>query len=468
MDSAEEKLGISRLIITEKGPYFMSMVLSLVPHPVPGLKTMGVTKGLVMIYDPEWTAKLSDEEVAGVLVHEAMHSLKNHLERMEPLMNRPLANIAADMTINPDLLAAKWVLPKGVQLPSRYGFQDGLLLEEYYDLLLQKAEEAKSKAGSKKEDKGKGTISSDSKGEGGKDPSEEAEDDGAGGGEGGEEGEGDEAGSDGSGSKGESKPGPANGHCGGIAGNPIDPELEDQVDRQHGRSPEEINATVQQTLHEIEQYIATHGRGSVPGCLVEELKVLRKKSEVPWQRMLSHWIRKSFGRVSSGAIDFSLARLSKRSYSRGMPRPSLVQYTPEVAFIIDTSGSMGAPQILAGIRESIAVFTSLGLDYAWLLQVDADLHETKRIRLRDLMGAIQIKGRGGTNFDPGLQAAELLKPKPEILLYLTDGDGYVTHKPKGMEVIWVITRSHWNRAPTDWGHVVYVKTNDTIEDVDTD
>jgi hypothetical protein len=193
---------------------------------------------------------------------------------------------------------------------------------------------------------------------------------------------------------------------------------------------------------------------------LQQLEILiGEKSKVRWQDELRHILKKTSGRVESGGVDFSLARPSKRSPSRGFPRPGLVQYQPEVAFILDTSGSMGDEQIQEAIKQTVAIFKSLGVDMAWFIQADCEVSvPPKKIRVREIMGNLALKGRGGTSFDPALKALEKLRPRPDIAVYLTDGDGYVSHRPKNIEVVWCIVPSYWGRKPNiDWGHTVLVQ-----------
>ena len=56
--------------------------------------------------------------------------------------------------------------------------------------------------------------------------------------------------------------------------------------------------------------------------------VADQAAEIAWNAKLRHWLKKCMGIIESGGMDYSLSRPSKRSYSRGFPRPGLVQYQP--------------------------------------------------------------------------------------------------------------------------------------------
>jgi predicted metal-dependent peptidase len=152
-----------------------------------------------------------------------------------------------------------------------------------------------------------------------------------------------------------------------------------------------------------------------------------------------------------------MARPSKRSYSRGIIRPGLIDRRVTMAFIEDSSGSMGKEQLKSARVEAAAVMKQLGLDEAWFMDADAAVAAPPRvIRLRDIH-SIPVHGGGGTNFIPALQAAQKLKPKPDVVIYLTDGDGVAPKRaPKGIEVVWCVVPSSWGRRPAWWGHLVVV------------
>jgi predicted metal-dependent peptidase len=202
----------------------------------------------------------------------------------------------------------------------------------------------------------------------------------------------------------------------------------------------------------------------VPGNVLEELeKVLEKKSKIRWQKELDVVLKKCCGRIEAGGTDFSMARPSKRSYARQQLRPGLVAYQPEVCFIEDTSGSMGKQQIIECTIQMVGILKSLGIESAWFIQADTTVAAPPRkIRTRDLLKTMKIHGRGGTDFDEALKAAERLKPKPDVIVYLTDGDGGATYKPRGIEVVWCIVPAHYNRKPdASFGHVILITPEGT-------
>lgn len=447
---AEQKIALARIILKARAPYFSHIFFGFVPVAVPGLDTMGVTKNLVLYYDPAWIRTIdSPEKIAGALFHECTHVPGQHCDRCTELElhkipgsicscddcseNRKLAGIAADWTINQNNREAGWVLPDGKgTYPEDKGHPNGLILEKYYELL-------------KKEKGKKGGQPAGKSGEK-SDPGQQQDQ------------------GDGSTNTADSPktPGIGTGGCGGIAGNPR--PFEKELDEKYGRSEIEQLAIIKQTAQAVKDHIAQHGRGSVPGHIVESVeKSLDHRSKIRWQKELDVILKKCCGRIEAGGTDFSMARPSKRSHARQQLRPGLVSYQPEVCFIEDTSGSMGKKQILECTVQMVGILKSLGIESAWFIQADTTVAAPPRkIRVRDLLRTMEIHGRGGTDFDEALRAAEKLKPKPDIIIYLTDGDGSATYKPRGIEVVWCIVPGHYNRKPdASFGHVILITPEGT-------
>lgn len=416
-------LATARALLLSKCPYLARTLYSLIPREAPGLGTLGVTKGLVLLHDPEVVKALPIDELAGILAHECGHVLREHLKRAElGNYDHYTFNVAGDMGINPDLLASGLKLPSWGAFPERHGFPLGLMAEEYYHLL--KKEEA--------------TITIKLKGAGGA------------GGKGSDKS--DAGNSQGNGDP-SSKGNVCNGKCGGIGGNPVDAELEAEVDGAIGRDETEKELIRESTIEDMRRHVAQHGRGSIPGGFSQLLDIIKKPPKVPWNKVLSHKLRRMTGQIASGGNDFSMSRLSKRSYTRGFPRPGMIEHKPTILFCLDTSGSMGDEQLNDAYVEMIGVATKCGVEDIFLMQADAAVTDKpERVTAKSLLHP-KIKGRGGTDFSPAIDAARKMRPRPDILIYLTDGDGFAPAvKPAEFEVIWCIVPSYYNKAPVPWGH----------------
>lgn len=421
--SPEEKLAMARAIVKKKWPYVMASIYGLIPFPMTeeqsqrmiamgSRPTMFVTQGMVLVYNRDYVSEISLQVLATALVHESQHVLRSFFKRVEFVQYKHLFSLASDLPINSDLKEAGWEMGEGWAFPEKYGFPKGKSSEEYYDMLLSKQKDRPSPGGL-----GCGDCGAPS-------PEMELEIDG----------------------------------------------LRDENGNPLGRSLPEKKSIVRQTLQDVKDHAVTKGRGSTPGWMQELVSMELKTSRIPWQDRLSSVIRDMSGPIISGGDDYSLRHPSKRSYSRKIIRPGLIDRQLTPLFILDTSGSMSIKQLTAGVAESIAVLNQFGIDEAFFCQVDAAVvEEPRRINLSDLLGEIAFKGRGGTDFSPGFRAAVKMNPRPDIIFYWTDGDGWAPRTPCPIPTVWgVVPHSHRTRRPAPWGTVVTITDNDEHPDDDED
>jgi hypothetical protein len=462
-------LSEARAYINKHGAYYAKIIYGLVPYFVPGFHTLAVTRGLVLLIDPVWYVEMEKEITdangdkeeratamrASVLVHEAHHILRD-VSRLDVLPNPSLANIAGDIPINDGLAEITgsggkkiWPLPKWVVYSSTYGFEKGLTLEQYYELLEKNAKQLLKKGLLSESDIGIGSGGSGGSGSG-------DDDSRASGASGGSSASGDEGP--------ESRRGVGSGRCGSCAGGGVDKELEKKVDGEVGRNKADVQRIRKEAAKEVRDAIA-NGRGTVPGSLKELLDEPDRKSTINWRSRCSRIIRRATGRIACGQADFSLKRPSKRSYTRGIIRPGMIDRKVEVAIIEDSSGSMGREQLIEARVQATGVFEQLGVSEGWFLDADTEVaHDPVRLSMRKI-ASHPVHGRGGTDFRPALKAVLGLRPKPDIVFYMTDGDGVApTEPPKGVEVVWCIVPTPYGRRPATWGHLVVVSDDQKLSE----
>jgi predicted metal-dependent peptidase len=453
IDRAQEIIGFGRGMARKKAPYIATTLHGLVPCPVPGLRErelgpIGVTPGLCLYFDPDWVVNdpelqnptkapdgqtMGQECVAGCIYHECWHIL-NGFHRLEALTKKgtlqglskqdaqDLANLAGDLSINSMIRTARWVLPSWVAYPEKYEFADGLMTEEYWELLLKKYTKVVDSI----------LVVQLIGGGQGKTPAL----------------------------------GPCAGRCGGGAGNQAQEELERKLDAEFGRHKADIERIKITTKEQIKQHLETKGRGSAPGYNVTDVTFKHEEPLVPWERVLFHIAKRTSGRLLAGDDDYSMARPDKRTAMLGVVLPGLIEQELEVVFIRDTSGSMNEEQLNYANNEIIHCMKATGVDRVWLIDADVIAHGTpRRVSIRDIPKA-KIRGRGGTSFVDALEKVSKLRPKPTIAFYMTDGDGFAPAKPPmGVEVIWcIVPHSHYRRRPTPWGHFVVCSNDRSVRE----
>jgi predicted metal-dependent peptidase len=396
---ARERLAKARVVATEREPYFADSIYSLVPREAWGLGTVATTARWVMSYDPYVISEVwkEDEMIAAALIHEIHHPLRLHFARRGDREPKRW-NVACDLAINSMMRDAGWQLPSFALYPQTYHLPSALTPEEYYDRLPEDVGAASEVCA---------------------------------------------------------------GNCGGAAGN-AQSAAEDEADAKDGRSSVETEQIQRSTAEAIKRHAVKGGfrAGHAPGDLLEWAEAILTPSPIPWQAVLPTMLRGELVRVAAGRGDYSFARPSKRSLSRsdGVIRPGMVDVIPSVAFVVDTSGSMHAGLFSIILRECRAVLEALGVEEAWVLEVDTALARPPRKVLVDELTRQSFAGRGGTSFVPGFAACDaLVDPRPELVLYLTDGQGDAPEfAPKGMDVVWVLVGEDATK-PCEWGRVVWVK-----------
>lgn len=408
--SVKDKLAAGRLKACRTLPYFRVAIMNMIPKEAPGLGTFATTKKAVMLWDAEVVKEWSVEQIAGVVLHEVSHLLRHHADRCERIKADPRGfNIAGDAEINDDLLIAGVPLPGSPVTPKSLDMENGLTAEEYYRGMPED-----------KKDGGDGD---------------------------GESGEGEK---DGPGQPGNGKPKVGHGQCGGCAGNPVPGE--EEAAGEEGRSEVEIERMKRAVAEAIRDQVSK-GQGKVPGSWARWAEATLGAPKVPWQQKLAKMARGCLA-YRPGAVDYKWTHVSRRQsavgYGMGVPvLPALRAPVPKVAFIMDTSGSMGKADLEAGMSEARGVLKSCGADMTFCA-CDAAVHSLKKVR--SIQEAVSlVKGGGGTDFRPAFEA--IAPDKPDLVVFATDGYGTAPATPPPFKVIWLLVGKP-RKAPAEWGEVV--------------
>lgn len=153
LETAYSKLGL-------REP-FIAAVMTRVRREVSTVVPTAGTNGSVVYYNPDFIAPLSDEQLFGLVLHEASHVVLMHMWRRDG-RDMALWNYANDAIINAYIKGRGWQLPDGgVHLS---WVTDAMSSEEVYERLRQNP--PPPQGGGKGKGKGKG----DGKGDGGGEP----------------------------------------------------------------------------------------------------------------------------------------------------------------------------------------------------------------------------------------------------------------------------------------------------------
>lgn len=424
-------------------PYFGVVLRGLVRRESTVIPTLAVSKYGVLLWNPEWVGKQTVEVLAFGLCHETMHVLLKHFDRAEALGiklepgQRPsrdlrrkavMVNYAEDACINEELRklaaqvtsggkAAPVTLPEDWIYPDTLKQPDGLIMEDRYRRLLDQVQQAQQDEEGEGEGEGKG----DGEGEG--------------------EGEG---------------KGVGQGACGSCTGRPLPGEPAGAGD---GRSEAEMARYRRETAEAVREHATRKGRGTVPGGLLIWADEMLTPPKVDWRTQLARIVRAAIA-YRPGAVDLCYTRPSRRQaglgFGVGVPVvPAFRAPIPQVAVVLDTSGSMSLDDLRAGCAELSGVLQAVGAAVTFCV-CDADVHGVREVdSISTAIG--MLKGGGGTSMTPAFEALAVHRPTPEVVIVLTDGligDGYPAIEP-AFPTVWVVVGGH-NERPCPWGEVVFV------------
>lgn len=459
------RLNAARVIASEKQPYLSTAIFAMAAVKVEGLGTFASDAKWRLYFDPEKLMEWPIDQLAGVILHEVGHCIRGHADRFkqigDPHAYAKLFNIAGDSLINADLRDDHLELPEGAVYVDTLVEQGidatrEMSAEQIYQLIKEKAEENctcgnGSSSDSNGDDKADG--SSEDSGDSGEQGNEDSNSESNGGGEAQDDS------SNNSGGEGQA-PCPVHGSgwdCGSAAdGIARDYEKEgDKVDA--GVDAERGDLIRQQVAVEITQH--AKNRGNVPGGYERWAKELLEPT-VDWRRELASLVRRSFAQVA-GLRDYTYQRPSRRDSSmrssgQGIILPAMRQPNPpQVAIVIDTSGSMSDEELSWALSETQGVLRSLGSSGRSIkvITCDAEAH-TARV---NSASKIQLQGGGGTDMRVGIDEAMSNRNRPDVVIVLTDGYTPWPNEPlKGATLIVGLTQEGATNDVPDWARRVLI------------
>jgi predicted metal-dependent peptidase len=349
-------------------PYLASALYALIPVATERVEAMTVDEHWRLYVNPTWIAATDIEAIAARLSHLVWHLLADHSARARDLDvshdTQTAWQKAADATIAELLQRAR--IRSGLIDPRGYGWPSGCSAEEYY--ARASGLPARVLQPQRGEETGPET--------------------------------------------------PADSSCGsawdGHARAYELPPLDDvgSVD-QHDAEAIRRRVAIEWKAH--------HSRpGTIPGEWARWVEQILEP-KVPWQQVLAAAVRRGLG-WAHGHTDYTYTRISRRqSAARGVVLPALRRPVPEVAVVVDTSGSMDDGLLAQALAEIDGILASCGVNAGsvTVLAVDAAVHHVERVRqARD----VKLGGGGGTDMGVGIEAALALRPRPQLIIVLTDGE----------------------------------------------
>lgn len=358
------------------------------------------TNGRDEMYGGAFMAKLDDKGLGFVIIHEALHKAGRHLQTWEKLHkeNPQLANMAMDYWVNLTIINRD---PQGniVSMPKLDGKEVGLYDRRFANMNIKQIYDILKQEQESKPQSGQG------------------------------------------------QPGE-----GGESGGGFDEHDWDGAKELTKEEVEQLAKEVDQALRQGQIAAAKmHGKGG--GNANRDLDDLLNP-KVDWRRML-----RDFVSATCAGRDFSSWRKPNRRFmSQDIIMPSLVSERVDRMVIgIDTSGSIGGPELAQFLSEVVAIAESVNPDKVDLIYWDAHVagHEVyNNATLATLVNSTKPKGGGGT--DPTCVPKYLDKHgiKPECVVMFTDG--YVCRWGEwDVPVLWAICGGNKTTAPV--GKTIHVE-----------
>jgi predicted metal-dependent peptidase len=132
-----DRMAKARTRILLDQPFFATLLLKLRLIESEDIPT-AATNGEVIMYNPDFIKSITDAQTVGLIAHELMHCVFQHMTRRGHRNPRKW-NRAGDYVINPGILNSGMQLPPGGLLDERY---EGKTTEEVYAMLPDEAEDS--------------------------------------------------------------------------------------------------------------------------------------------------------------------------------------------------------------------------------------------------------------------------------------------------------------------------------------
>ncbi len=375
-------------------PYLAHALYALVPVATPEVDTMTCDELWRVYVNPDWLVTATTPEVAGLLAHLVWHLLLDHANRARDLdVDRATADAwgkAADATVVDTLLPDR-VPCAPARSSADLGLPGGRSAEEHF-----------------------ASLSALPVGPGAHDPDHQPEEllpDDAGCGSG----------------------------CDGVRrGHELPPDAD--IGEIRPEDAREIRRRV------AIDYTAHTGRGDRPGDAQRWARQILEP-RIAWEPLLAAAVRRAVG-WTNGRTDYTHTRPSRRQSS--MPRivlPGVRRPIPNVAMVVDTSGSVDDHLLGRALGEVDGALRALGVGSAavTVLSCDAAVHSVKRLRrARDA----RLDGGGGTDLRVGIATAAQQRPRADLIVVFTDGETPWPHEaPPGSVVIAALLGRYRSELP---------------------
>ena len=394
MEISLKQITRSKVALQNEKPFFAYLIMNMKFIKKEEVKSIGVDAFGNCYYNSKFIEKLSEEELKGVLAHEVLHLVLEHLQQGKNL-NSKIHNIACDLCINDLLITNGFRLASGGLIPTynhdyTFNNSDGttITISEidkktsiviYHELLkyLKENDKLTNSEDKKRFDK---HIEGDGK------PLSEAQ-------------------------------------------------------------KQEIKNKWKKAVSEASTY--AREKGTMPdglGLFVDGL--LNEK--VNWKSLLYKYLTKTI------PFDYSYNRPSKRSFSVGVYMPIMRKESIEIVVSLDTSGSIQKEELTEFMSEINGIAKSFNNLSMKLIVCDSEIKDIYTIGNGDneKINELVIKGGGGTSHKPVYDYVTTHLPNTKLLVNFTDGYTDFDELDESVNTLWVICKNGVDTNKIPFGEVI--------------
>jgi|688.fasta_scaffold198166_3 predicted metal-dependent peptidase len=349
-----------------------------------------------LMINPEFWIEQDENTKVGVLKHELLHIAFHHLENLDSYGEKELLNIAADIEIN-QFIEKEWKGKtwngleidkkpfKELNLPKKAGTR------VYYDLLYKEAKDNPNGDVAKL----LGALK--------------------------------DAANNGTGSTIKVKLGD-----GTEMDVPCSHEMWSEFEGMSEADKKLLGKQIDHQLKEVANTI-NKSRGTIPAEMVEYINGLFEIVEavIDWKS----YLRRFNGMATKVYTKKTRRKLNKRF--AGNPALKIKQ-RKNTLVAIDTSGSVSNKDLEEFFNEIHHIYkTGTEID---IIECDAAIQRVYKYDGKQ-KDRIEVKGRGGTSFEPVMVYLKEHKGKYQNIIYLTDGECSAPNTPPARPILWVICES---------------------------
>ncbi len=387
--------------------------------------TMAVNEFGRLLWNEKFIKSLSDDELQGVLCHEAMHMVTLTFQR-KGNRDMMLWNMASDLVINALITNDGVTLPKDCLLPDnngnfeftgkggkKYTIKNVIekTAEDIYDIFSSNAEQ----------------IQTDFQ-------------DGEGSGEGSYQGSFDHHDPEGRPEDGESESG-GDGEDGEEQKTPVS-----EAEKNQNKEKWKKIATEASTQAKMRGKSNSHFERALGELL---------NPEIDWRAKLHQFITKDL------PVDYTMRRPGRRFYTTGVYYPSIIQENLDVVIAIDTSGSISDKEYSKFMSEVIGIAKSFDQISMRILWWSTEVTDNLVVNKHDADSLIDYKfgSTGGTTMSCVADYCLEKKINSRVFVFLTDG--YCESNPKlpDGKMLFVLSKGGSDNIVKEYGDVSKLRLN---------